>query len=111
MKLEKISPENYNLCEDNDGCYTINYGAVKRGTEMTVNIEASEKIDINYVSVRASCGCTTPTASQKDSKTIALEIKYNSNLLGTVNKKVFLTYSISGKTRELTIKLNGVVTP
>lgn len=110
MKLEKISPENYVLCEDNNGCYTINYGAVKRGTDMTVNLQFSEKLDITYVSIKASCGCTTPTAKQIDPKTIVIEIKYNSQLLGTISKTVTLEYSVGGQQKELIIKLDGVVT-
>lgn len=111
MVIENLTQEKYPLCET-DGCYTINYGAVKKGTDMTVDLLLKSKLNIQLISAESSCGCTTPEAAQKDEKTIEFKIKYNSQLLGSVSKKAWVNYKVTGQPETLrtTINLKGVVT-
>lgn len=112
IKIENLTENKYPLCENN-GVYTVNYGAIKKGTDMTVTLLLKDKLKIKLISADSSCGCTTPVATQKDDHTIQFEIKYNSNLLGTVNKKAWVLYKIEGQsqtTEKLLIHLNGTVT-
>lgn len=111
IKIENLTENKYPLCENN-GVYAINYGAVKKGADMTVTLLLKDKLNILHVSVKASCGCTTPIATQKDENTIELVISYNSQLLGTINKKVTETFKVAGQsqTNQVVIHLNGTVT-
>ena len=87
----------------------INYGKIEKGANGTrvfkFKNEGTEPLVLN--SVRASCGCTTPTWTREPIAPGAegnITVKYDTNRMGNFHKTVTVNSNATNKTVVLTIK-------
>lgn len=105
ITVENLTPQK-GTYKDN----VFNYGTVKRGADMNMEIALKSDTPIKHTSIKAQCGCTTPMVTQINSNQINIKIDYNSNLLGAFNKWVEETYKIDGKQQTFRFNITGIVT-
>lgn len=90
-----------------------NYGTLQKGgdgnCEFTFTNTGDEPLILS--SVRASCGCTTPSWTQKPimpGKTGTIKVRYNTNNLGGFTKTITITSNAVNEARVV-VKIKGNV--
>jgi len=85
------------------------YGTIAKGSDGTCTFKFTNKgkVPLLLSTVRASCGCTTPTWSKEPitpGKTGEITVKYNTNSPGSFSKTVTVTSNAITPTIVLQIK-------
>lgn len=99
MKISNLKPEKSTLTKTEDNFYELDYGTIKKGAdpEQRLSIEETE----GKLKTKVSCGgCTKAKVTYN-----ILAIWYNTNLLGRINKFVYLFED----DKKTTIKLTGKI--
>lgn len=86
----------------------FDYGEIKRNTDTKIQILLKSNDPLQHKSISSSCGCTGVETTETDGNLI-IKIGYNSNLLGSFNKKLTEIYIIGGQKKELQITIKGTV--
>ncbi len=88
---------------------TVDYGTVEKGSEPLRKFEftntGTEPLIIK--NAKGSCGCTVPTYPKEPimpGESNVIEVRYDTNRVGTINKTVTLTTNEPNDTKILTIK-------
>jgi Protein of unknown function (DUF1573) len=88
---------------------TIDYGTIEKGSEPLRKFEftntGTEPLIIK--NAKGSCGCTVPTYPKEPimpGETNVIEVRYDTNRIGAINKTVTLTTNEAVDTKTLTIK-------
>lgn len=76
----------------------LDYGTIRRGAPSTFQISIKDKKNlITKLQTQSSCSCTVPTPRRKGD-TYFVSIKYNSELVGRIDKDVTFRITREGKT-------------
>ena len=106
----KISTEtNFKFTEKEvNKTYELDFGTIKKGTDTTAKV-LFEYAD--HLTVKKSCGCTTPTIEILGNNIFNLIIQYDKNKNGTINQWVKETVldSTTGKQTEVKVELKGTI--
>jgi Protein of unknown function (DUF1573) len=88
---------------------TIDYGTIEKGGEPLRKFEftntGTEPLIIK--NAKGSCGCTVPTYPKEPimpGESNVIEVRYDTNRVGAINKTVTLTTNEATDTKTLTIK-------
>lgn len=99
MKITNLKTENSTLIKVEDNSYELNYGTIKKGADPNQKLSV-EEIE-GKLKTKVSCGgCTKAKLTDN-----ILSIWYNTNLLGRINKFVYLFEN----DKKTTIKLTGKI--
>ena len=90
-----------------------NYGTIQKGGDGKCSFTFTNTGDEPLIlsSVRASCGCTTPSWTQKPvmpGKTGTVDVRYNTNNVGGFTKTVTITSNAVNEARVV-VKIKGNV--
>ena len=90
-----------------------NYGTIQKGGDGNCTFTFTNTGDEPLIlsSVRASCGCTTPSWTQKPvmpGKTGAIDVRYNANNVGGFTKTITITSNAVNEARVV-VKIKGNV--
>lgn len=90
-----------------------NYGTIQKGGDGKCSFTFTNTGDEPLIlsSVRASCGCTTPSWTQKPvmpGKTGTVDVRYNTNNVGGFTKTVTITSNAINESRVV-VKIKGNV--
>lgn len=99
MKISNLKPENSTLTKTEENFYELDYGTIKKGADPNQRLSIEETK--GKLKTKVSCGgCTRAKLTDN-----ILSIWYNTNLLGRVNKFVYI---FEGD-KKTTIKLTGKI--
>lgn len=97
MKISNLKPENSTLTKTEENFYELDYGTIKKGADPHQKLSL-EEVE-GALKAKVSCGgCTKAKVVDN-----ILTVWYNTNLLGRINKFVYL---FEGD-KKTTIKLKG----
>lgn len=87
----------------------LDYGTLRRGAPSTIQISIKDKKNlITRFNASSSCSCTVPTPRKKGD-TYFVSIKYNTDLVGRINKDITFRITREGKTLNFKANITGTV--
>lgn len=92
------------------------YGTIQKGADGNCKFDFTNtgKEPLILSNVRASCGCTIPTWPKDPilpGKTSTINVHYDTNRLGMINKQITVTSNAKNSTEVLNIKGNVIDAP
>lgn len=112
-KLIKTSDDLTTLKKVEEGKYEIDYGTIKKGIKVEIEVELSTETEMTKFFAKPSCGgCTKVKTLYVKSDKAGVYVNYDTNLLGRINKSVYFFYEDKdNKDFKTTIKLIGKIEP
>lgn len=109
--LTKTSEDITVLKQTEEGKYELDYGTITKGKEVKIELEFNPGIIMTKFFAKPSCGgCTTVKVTYAKENKAGIFIEYNTNLLGRINKFVYLFYEGKDKKEhKLEVKLTGKI--
>lgn len=110
-KLSKTSEDITVLKQTEDSKYELDYNTITKGKEVKIELEFNPEVKMNRFFAKPSCGgCTTVKVTYAKENKAGIFIEYNTNLLGRINKFVYLFYEDTDrKEHKIEIKLTGKI--
>ena len=114
MKITNLNQEVAELIEQSDGTFELAFGEISKGSPSQLKLQVDSEKGFAELKSSVSCGGCTKASHKKLSQNLYnVSISYDTNLLGRINKFVYIYYILKGEkeSQKKIIKLTGKIMP